>query len=518
MKITFLPENKIWEGDPGRNLMVIAGEVGISINGNCAGEGTCAKCKVYINNGELLACKTFPKEDMTVVVPSGKRVETRKEDLNKLPDTFIPDESGGSYFEDALGISFDIGTTTVVGNLWYLKNNKNLGAYAMTNPQGIYGGDVISRITYSNESEQNLETLNSQIINCLNQISHKLIKKNNLSIDNVMKVVVVANTTMSHILVKESPASLAFAPFKPVFEGSVRRKISSLGLEGNKDGEFYLVSGIAGHVGSDITSGIIAAGLDKKQGLILYIDVGTNGEIVISQNGRMMACSTAAGPAFEGASIEHGMRAAEGAIEQVEIQEDVTYKTIGGEAPVGICGSGIMDAIAQMVDSQLINKTGKLLSKEEYLKECSSTQLGNRLVGDKKSKAFVLTKDDDNTEITISQKDIREVQLAKAAISSGIKMMLDRWGLTMDDIDEIIIAGAFGSHIDEESAKTIGVIPKIESEKIHFLGNTAGIGASMILLSKKEEELSNSIVKDIMHLDLASCEDFQNIYLKEMSF
>lgn len=519
MKITFLPNEITWSGDQGKNLLEIAGEVGVPIDGNCSGAGTCGKCTVIVDGKSLLACQYIPEDDITVTVPSGKRVEERKESLNILFDSFSPDNEYYKGSKDIYGMAFDIGTTTVVGNLWNLKNGESLGSYAMTNPQGVHGGDVISRITYVMDDDKNLDELHNKIINCLNTITTELTKKNNINPEDVKKTVVVGNTTMSHLFVKEDPSSLALAPFDPAFEGSVSGKLGELRLAGNPDGDFFLVSGIAGHVGSDVTSGIVASSLVDRKDTVLYIDIGTNGEIVLASNGKLMTCSTAAGPAFEGATVSQGMRAAGGAIEKVLIEnDDVTCATIGDTMAVGICGSGILDAVAQMKEAGLINKTGKLFKKDEYEKKNGNSKLSERLFEKDNAKQFLLANKSDGSHIAVTQQDIREVQLAKAAIAAGINLMLNEMNLGLSDIDEVIIAGAFGSHIDCENSKKIGLIPDIPSEKIHFLGNTAGMGASMILLSDQKRKLSEDVVREIAHLELALCKDFQDVYLAEMSF
>lgn len=286
------------------------------------------------------------------------------------------------------------------------------------------------------------------------------------------------------------------------------------------DAEVVTLPNIAGHVGGDITAGIVASRILDEQELTVFIDIGTNGEIVLTNGSSSYACSTAAGPAFEGAAIKHGMRAATGAIEKIVIAEDgdVFFKTIGECEPQGICGSGLIDAIAQMLKAKLISKTGRLISAADVDKKKLPEGFKERLTEVEGQRQFVLVSKASGEDIVITQNDIREVQLAKGAISAGISLMLEEAGKTVADISKVVVAGAFGNYIDKESAVTIGLLPKIGMEKIISAGNTAGAGVSMTLVSGKEMELAEDVIIKVEHIELAEKENFQNTYLSAMAF
>jgi uncharacterized 2Fe-2S/4Fe-4S cluster protein (DUF4445 family) len=416
------------------------------------------------------------------------------------------------------GLAVDIGTTTVVAHLWNLLTGDLIGVNAVTNPQGAYGADVISRIAYAKESMEKLNHLHRKIIDCINGMIVDFAETYHIGPEHMYCISVVGNTTMSHLFLGINPKQLAAAPFSPVFVSGITDSASKLGIQINQYGKFCLLPNIAGHVGSDITAGVMAADIMKKEGVHLFIDVGTNGEIVLSGKGTAMTCSTAAGPAFEGASIFKGMRAAEGAIEKVRIGDDVYLQVIGNAVPIGICGSGIIDSVAQLLVSGLIDRSGKFLKPEVMEEKNMPRSIISRCRKGDKGNEFVLALHPSGDDVVILQKDIREVQLAKAAICAGIKILMRRMCITDDDLEGIHIAGAFGNYIDIDSALEIGLIPRIDKTRIIFEGNAAGIGASMALLSLDRHEEVEIAAETITHIDLAACPEFQDEYLQAMSF
>lgn len=385
----------------------------------------------------------------------GRGTDNRKATMLTYPEDFTADKGGSGF-----GAAFDIGTTTVVGMLWDLAAGEQLAAVARMNPQNQFGVDVISRITYCRKSRNALEELRNKITECMNEMVSELCSKGGTCSEKITKAVVCGNTTMSHLFAGYSPMTLALAPFAPAYEGTLRMQAAETGLNLNKDAQVTVMPNIAGHVGGDITAGILAARILETDGVTLFIDIGTNGEIVLTDGARSLACSTAAGPAFEGTITRNGMR-----------------------------GSELIDAIAQMLDAGIIDKTGRLISADQA-----------------------------EENMAITQKDIREVQLAKGAISAGVQIMLRKLGKTADDIDRVIVAGAFGNYINKESAVKIGILPDIAPEKIIFEGNTAGAGVSMALACGREMERAEQIPADIEHIELAAESDFQEIYLKSMNF
>ena len=443
-----------------------------------------------------------------------RQANERKTKLLQLPEDFTPDTDAKEY-----GIGFDIGTTTVVGMLWDVWNGRLIGSQAETNPQNEFGLDVISRITFAGEKPENLQLLHDKIIGCLNRILEKLCREHEVLPETILRCVVCGNTTMSHLFMGCDPRSLARAPFDPAYHGTLILKAGQIDLGLDPQAAVLLIPNIAGHVGGDITAGILASRLPSRQGRSLFVDIGTNGEIVYAQDGKMLACSTAAGPAFEGAAIYQGMRAAAGAIERVEITEDdVLFRAIDQIPPAGICGSGLIDAIAQMLDAGLINRKGRIASAEDYLKKHPGSPLAARLRESDHGREFVLVSKAEGEDIVITQQDVREVQLAKAAVAAGIQILMDHMGSSPDQLDRVIIAGAFGSYIDKKSAVRIGLLPDVGTERIEAAGNTAGAGAVMAAAPVPEARAVQQIPDLVQHVELAEDPDFQTIYLKKMAF
>ncbi|MBR5739719.1 MAG: DUF4445 domain-containing protein, partial [Firmicutes bacterium] len=303
--VTFMPMNIEYEGKDYSTILECAAKAGVNIDGNCGGKGTCLKCRVHVRyrdgrEKDVLACATKPEDGMVITVPEAETTAKRKKKLVKLPADFIPDKGEG------LGVSVDIGTTTVVVMLWDLSTGEMLDIDAFTNPQGTWGADVISRIHYTMENDKGLEVLHNTVLKAINKAVDGFIEGSAFCYDDIKKYVVVGNTTMSHLFLGIDPRSLAVSPFRPKFEGPVLRPAKDLGLKGSVDAELKLVPNIAGHVGSDITAGLLATDILEKDKGHPFIDIGTNGEIVVSGNGKIATCSTAAGPAFEGSSISQG--------------------------------------------------------------------------------------------------------------------------------------------------------------------------------------------------------------------
>lgn len=443
-----------------------------------------------------------------------KDAHGRKTKLVSYPADFAPQTERQGY-----GVAYDIGTTTVVAMLWNLQTGKELGAAACTNPQNEFGADVISRITYCDDDAEKLANIRSKIIEGINGLTAELTNKFNVDNNEIRRVTVGGNTTMSHIFAGYPPASLARAPFSPMYTGTLQLKQKDLGLLVSENADITLLPNIAGHVGGDITAGIVASRILDEKKLTLFLDIGTNGEIVLAGDGVAMTCSTAAGPAFEGATIRNGMRAAPGAIEKIQIKDgEVFIKTVDNAEPVGICGSGIIDVMAEMIGAGLINFKGRLASKEDLEKIHPGSPLADRLINTEEGREFILVYKECGDDIVVTQKDIREVQLAKGAVAAGISIMLNRMDKKTEDIHKIVIAGAFGNFIHKESAVAIGLIPSLPMNKIISAGNTAGAGVSMTLMNDAELDLAKSVPAHVQHIELASCSDFQDEYMKALAF
>lgn len=468
----------------------------------------CRKCKVKI-----------PRDSCNLLTDAERNLLTRllpktNPPLNKKHSLVADDCSDSCY-----GIAFDIGTTTVVGMLWNLHSNKLVDVEAKTNYQSVYGSDVISRIQFCSTKPENLAIMQQKVINCLNDILEELCERNQINPKFIYDVTVVGNTTMSHLFAGVTPQSLARTPFSPVFCSAQNFQAQDLNLNVCPQANVHLLPNIAGHVGSDIVAMILASELYKMDGCHIAIDIGTNGEIVARKDGKMVTCSTAAGPAFEGATIAQGMRAAPGAIESVKItSDDVIIGTIDNRPAIGICGSGLIDIVAELLKGKIIDGTGRMMTCKEALEIGIHPDLANRITGSAPNISFRLTSPDAEPVVSITQKDIREVQLAKGAILAGIQTLMKTLDIEKEQIDSIRIAGAFGNYIQKENALCMGLFPDIPLEKIIAIGNAAGAGASMALLSDTARELADSIAVDTEHIELSMNMDFQELYIYAMNF
>lgn len=438
-----------------------------------------------------------------------------------LPEDFYPDGNSEGY-----GIAFDLGTTTVVGVMADLGTGRITGTAARRNGQAVYGQDVISRIAFAQKGKKELTVLRQLALSTMNEIISELKgstevagKDDRAAGEGIVKVAVGGNSTMSHIFTGHDPRSLAFAPFAPAYTGTWVTDGKESGLDIDEKAVVKVLPSIGGHVGGDITAGILAERLYERKGTVLLADIGTNGEVVLSLDGDMTVCSAAAGPAFEGAAICCGMRDGPGAVNMVSIENDnVMFSTVYGTEPIGICGSGIIDAVAAMSGSGVIDETGRIFRAEEFSKMYPASSLAERIRTGEEGREFVLIYKEDGEDIVITQADIRAVQTAKAAIYAGMMLLLKKSGKTLEDIDEVILAGSFGNRLDKERAVAIGMLPPVDTGKIRDGGNTACAGVLMALLSDKEADKAEEIRKKARQMDLAGEEEFQKGFIEAMSF
>ncbi|MFX1521767.1 MAG: ASKHA domain-containing protein, partial [Promethearchaeota archaeon] len=384
-----------------------------------------------------------------------------------------PNEVSKSY-----GLAIDIGTTTVVAYLLELETGERIAIESMTNPQVTYGEDILSRITHVITVENGLHRLGDIIRTGINSLIEQLVKKTNISHNQIEEATIVGNSVMHHLFLKLTPEFIGRSPFVPVTQLPMNVKARDIGININPSGNVHVLPLEAGFVGADNVGVLIASEIYKSPEVSLVIDIGTNGEIVLGNNEKMFSVSCAAGPALEGAHIKFGMRAAAGAIERVRIDENFepTYKTIGDEKPRGICGSGIIDIMAELFRVGIIEKSGRFADLDTP-----------RLRRTNKVKEYVLEWASNaaiNTDIVITQKDIREVQLAKSAMYAGAVILMNKFGCSK--LDRIMLAGAFGNYIDKKSAMLIGLYPDCDLERVISIGNAAGEGAIMALLSKEK--------------------------------
>ncbi len=419
------------------------------------------------------------------------------------------------------GIGVDIGTTTVVAYLVDLAKGKRLGAASGLNAQKAFGDDVISRIQYANQHPGGLEVLRKRIIDQIQELVESLATSHGIALKDIYSIVLVGNTTMMHLAAGYEPFHISVAPFIPGVTGKLVLPASDLGFSLAECALAFLVPSVAAYVGADIVSGILSCGMADKEELALFIDIGTNGEIAFGNKEKIYTCSTAAGPAFEGAHIKYGVGGIAGAINTVKMSDcEVTYTTILDKAPLGICGSGIVDAVAGLLRSGIVDETGRIVDKEELKTECTKRLYGRVRRADD-SYEFVIAEAEDTEQkqpITIQQRDIRELQLAKASIAAGIATLVKRAGKTYADVDVVYLAGGFGSYIDKRSAVTLGLIPAELEKKIKVLGNAAGTGAVMVSLSVSCFEACDIIQRKTEYLELSSTPEFMDAYIAHMAF
>lgn len=418
------------------------------------------------------------------------------------------------------GLAIDIGTTTLAVYLLDLNNGNLLSASSRTNPQKVLGADVISRINHAARGAAQLKQLQEMVLGALNEIIGGLLTKNQVKEAEVYEAVAVGNTTMNHLFLGIDPTNLALTPFIPVFRNSIQVRAGELGLRIHPEGRVLVLPNIAGYVGSDTVGVMLATGIDRRENICLAVDIGTNGEVVLAGPGLILTCSTAAGPAFEGSHIKHGMRAAEGAIEAVNIDGEISFKVIGGTAPRGICGSGLIDAVAGMLGSGIINSSGRLADPEKN-SGVIEPRLKSRLREGANCREFLLVPGSftaTGEDIVITQKDLRELQLAKGAILAGIRILLKEARLSPGDINEVFLAGAFGNHIRIESALAIGLLPDVARERIMPVGNAAGDGAVRALVSRAERARALTLPAVSKHVELSARKDFQEEFIKSVYF
>ncbi|OIN97149.1 hypothetical protein AUJ66_04205 [Candidatus Desantisbacteria bacterium CG1_02_38_46] len=424
----------------------------------------------------------------------------------------------GDTSKQIYGVAFDIGTTTLVGTLLDLSTGKDIAVSSRMNPQVIYGDDVISRINYVINNEKGLQELHDRLVETMNEMIGELAQAANIKRENIYKITVAGNSTMQHLFLNITPESLGSIPFVPVLKEGLEVKAKRMGIEINPDGMAFVLPNIAGFVGGDTVAVMLATQLYKGKKLMLAIDIGTNGEIVLGNEDRLISASTAAGPAFEGARIGQGMRASTGAIEKVVISDDVSVNVIDNAPPIGICGTGLIDAVAEMLKYGIIDESGRILSKSS-LNGRVPAEILKRIVERDGSNNFILVEESESCPpIFITQRDVRELQLAKGAIYAGIKILESELGIGDDDIDEVLLAGAFGNFIRRENARAIGLIPDLPLEKIKFIGNAASSGAKLVLLSENLRLKVEEISKNTEYIELSNRIDFQDEFASAMFF
>jgi uncharacterized 2Fe-2S/4Fe-4S cluster protein (DUF4445 family) len=448
------------------------------------------------------------KEGMTVTV-AGREKVTRLE---------AGDTSLNNY-----GVAFDIGSTTVVGFLIDLNNGAEVAVASDLNKQTVYGDDLIARLSRSQYNPAGLERMHRLIVEQINSILQELAGQAGIDVSQICEITVVGNMAMHHFLVCLDSTFLGLSPYAPVIRDSLVVGAGELGLTLEADTPVYVLPNIAGFVGSDTVAVMLASGMHTAESLTMAVDVGTNGEVALGSRSGLIACSAPAGPAFEGARIKQGMRAAAGAIDHVSFDSgEVTYSVIGDIMPVGICGSALIDITAGLLEAGLLDFRGSLTPKEQAPAGVPDALLERLVeVEDRREGYFILARAEETggeKDIIFTQQDIREFQLAKGAIRAGEIVLQKHMGLEDEELEQVVLAGAFGTYIDLENARRVNLVPQIPLDRLRTIGNAAGVGSKLTLVSTPERINAERIGRKTEHVQLSGLEDFQKAFIQAMRF
>lgn len=555
VKVKFVTNNKYVMAEKGTTILEAARKIGVLIESPCNGAGVCGKCKVKVVSdnienviqdgkhhlseeekaaGFVLSCQAKVIGDIDIEVISkrnnnktlkilnnGQSFDIKldnyisKEYKNNKTYIYAGEQLIGEEMGDTAALSFgmvvDIGTTTIVASLVNNITGDELCSVSALNPQSIYAQDVLSRIKIASD-DKGLEKMYSCIIEEINSLLSQITKETQIEKKYIYEIIFSGNTCMIHLAANINPYSLGKYPYTPKLRGGSYLRAKEHKLNISEMGLIYLPPIISAYVGPDITSGILATRLQDIEGTTLFVDIGTNGEMVIAKDGKLSATSTAAGPAFEGMNITYGMRAQNGAIEYFNIEEDgsIEIRTIGDEKPIGICGSGLLDVVGELVSNKIIDKNGRFVSsKDSELSEI----LQKRFVIFEGKTAFEIAEG-----VFLTQKDIRQVQLAKGAVRAGIEFLMRSKEVEADKVNKILIAGSFGYHLRIKSLINIGLLPREFNGKIDFVGNTSKSGGHAFLLNKNYRFEMEKLVGQIEVVELSKGKDFDIIFIKYLSF
>ncbi|MGC8837927.1 MAG: ASKHA domain-containing protein [Anaerolineae bacterium] len=431
----------------------------------------------------------------------------------------ILDVQGGDTTGSCYGLAFDLGTTTVVGILVDLNTGRQVGVAAALNGQAIYGSDVLTRLTFAQSDPQGVQKLRARILETVNGLVDEVLAQAGVAREDVYAMTVVGNTIMEHLFLGLDPRGIAVSPFVPVIGHMVEVSAAEAGVHIHPRAVVTVFPVVGGYVGGDTVGVILATELHQDPRIRLAIDIGTNGEIVLGSRERLLACAAAAGPAFEGAQISCGMRAASGAIDQVVLGEEVRLRVLGGGVPRGICGSGLLDAVAELVRVGLVDTRGRLLLPEEAPRPVPQG-VAARVHETETGRAFLLDgpRPERPYPLDLTQQDIRQLQLAKGAICAGVRILERELGVAHEEVAEVLLAGAFGSYLNPKSALAVGLIPPTALERVLAVGNAAAEGARLALLSARERRTAQALPRTVEYVELSSRPDFPEEFLKALAF
>ena len=602
--LRFEPSGTSVRVPPGVTVFDAASWNGIAIDSTCGGHGTCKKCKVRIEEGEVpagaldgraftpaeleggwrLACRAQAESSLKVDVPPlvtrpkaatvgvGRQVilhpvlqkryveldepalHDQRSDLRRLQDAvddlelraepgvlrrlprilrqsdfrvtavvvddLLIDVEPGDTTAHQHAIAFDLGTTTVVATLLDVSTGTPVAVRSMLNKQQPFGADVISRISATMLDPDALERLHTLSGETLQELAEEVCDQGGIDPSQVYEVALAGNATMTAIALGVDPEPMGVAPFIMSTHSYPELPANELGLELHPRARASIFPALGAYVGGDIVAGLLASGMTRDKRVRLFIDVGTNCEVALGSAEGLVCTAAPAGPAFEAAQIACGMRAAEGAIEVVRLRDEgVELGVIGGVDPVGICGSGLVDAVAELVRVGLLDRSGRFVSEEEAA--AIAPQLASRLsVRSDGTRMFVLHSPggDDEAAVHLSQRDIRELQFAKAAIATGWQLLVEELGIPVEEIQQVVLAGSFGSYLSPASAVRIGLVPKLALPRIVSAGNVAGEGAKMALLSLQERHAAEAMLEQVRYIELSDRPDFNDRFVEQLAF
>ena len=500
----------------------------IPLASTCGGQGKCHSCKLRIEQGDValptrselkilsaeelkrgwrLACQVKPAGDLSVFLPEGNSLSSTPAFKEELLAKIAPD-AGGKRQSKGYGAAIDLGTTKIAGYLVGLSGGNILSKYALANPQSTFGDDVISRITYAMRSPANGDKLKNAATAAVDNLINDLSANAGCKPGTVNKIAICGNTAMHHLVLGLPVGQLAQAPYLPWVKDCVNISANELGLKSAPGADVYFLPNIGGYVGGDHVAVLAATDALNITAANLIIDIGTNTEISLAAAGHITSVSCASGPAFEGGHIKFGIKASPGAIDKIIIKDGrVKYRTIGKVRPAGICGSGILDAVALMADEGIIDPGGRM-DKAHPLVSANEGRLQVLVAGKDESLS--------GEDIVITQGDVRELQLAKAAIRTGINVLLKSTGIAARDVKRIIIAGTFGNYIDIKSAIRIGMLPELPLRRFSQVGNAAGAGTCLVLVSGIAREKTEEMARRVNYLELADRPDFMELYVEAL--
>jgi uncharacterized 2Fe-2S/4Fe-4S cluster protein (DUF4445 family) len=521
-KIIFQPIGKRGIIHSGQTILDAARVSGVGLASVCGGMGTCEECRVRLitgiltdptmiekaalggealNSGWRLACQSEPLSDVSLFIAPESLTVVQRLQIDGIESEIHPDPI--VKIPGAHGLAVDIGTTKLATYLINLESGETVSKSGEMNPQIAFGEDIVSRIAFCERDPNGATKLQSMLMDTINKMLGQMCKETRVAAELVLEAVLVGNTAMHHLAAGLPTKQLGRSPFSPASYKPISILATTIGLALAPNSFVYLPPVIAGYVGADHLAMLVATGLGSSnrstlgQNLVA-IDIGTNTEIALRSNGKITCCSCASGPAFEGAHIKEGMRAAPGAIERARWSDGkILWQTIGDQAPVGICGSGILDILAALLDGNLIKPSGALMGGDHY-----------RIVPAVETSI--------NRDLTVTRKDIHEIQLAKSAIRAGIEVLLGNADLKAEDIDKFILAGAFGTYLDLQSAIRVGVFPSLPIGKFSQVGNAAGIGAKQMLISVNKRREAELLAKRLVYVELATSKMFMELFIKNL--